>query len=183
MQPNDQTTSEEQPLEDLETEDVSEDQVENQPDEVLFSWSVNDSGQEHRSTTWYIILGLIAAAIIIIAIITKTWVIIPLGILIPWALSLYASRGIGDHSYELATFHVSVDGKIHPYSNFKSFFVVNTNSFFTFELVPLKRFGQLVTLHVKGDEAEDVAEIFASVLPETEPQGYVGESFFRRLKF
>jgi hypothetical protein len=156
---------------------------ENQPDELLLEWSINGATPEHRSTTWYIILGLIAAAIIIVAIFTKTWFVIPLGIFVPWALSLYAGRGIGDHSFKLATFHVGVDDKTYPYTNFKSFFAVDTNNLTTFELVPAKRFGQLVTLHAEDDTAEDVAEILASVLPETEPQGYVGESVFKRLKF
>lgn len=154
-----------------------------QPDDVLLQWQIQDTTPEHKSTLWYIILGLIAAVIIVIAIFTQTWFVIPLGILVPWALSLYTNRGIGDHTYELATFHVSVDGKVHAYSNFKSFFVVETGKLTTFELVPGKRFGQLVTLHANDEEAEDVTEILASVLPETEPQGYVGESFFKRLKF
>lgn len=162
---------------------VSEQSVESQPDEVLLQWQIQDITPEHKSTTWYIVLGLIAAAIIVLAIFTQTWVIIPLGVLVPWALSLYTNRGIGDHSYELASFHVAVDGKLHPYTNFKSFFVVTTGKLTTFELVPAKRFGQLITLHVNEDEVEDVADILTSVLPETEPQGYVGESIFKRLKF
>ena len=179
MQPESQVSEEEQIDQQL-PEDVA---IESEPDEVLLQWQVQDTAPEHKSTLWYIILGLIAAVIIVIAIFTQTWFVIPLGILVPWALSLYTNRGIGDHSYELATFHVSVDGKVHPYTNFKSFFVVTTGRLTTFELVPAKRFGQLVTLHANEDEVEDVAEILASVLPETEPQGYVGESFFKRLKF
>lgn len=179
MQPESPAPEEEQI--DPQQPDVAEEA--SQPDEVLLQWQVQDTAPEHKSTLWYIILGLIAAVIIVIAIFTQTWFVIPLGILVPWALSLYTNRGIGDHTYELATFHVSVDGKVHTYSNFKSFFVVETGKLTTFELVPGKRFGQLVTLHANDEEAEDVAEILASVLPETEPQGYVGESFFKRLKF
>lgn len=164
-------------------QEVDLQQVVEQPDEVLLQWQIQDTTPEHRSTMWYIILGLVAAITIIIAIFTQTWFIIPLGILVPWALSIYTNRGIGDHSYELATFHLAVDGKPHSYTNFKSFFIVATDKLTTFELVPAKRFGQLVAIHADSDEVDDIADILASVLPETDPQGYVGESFFKRLKF
>lgn len=179
MQPDTQAPEEEQIEEQLPEDAIAE----NQPDEVLLQWQVQDTAPEHKSTLWYVVLGLIAAIIIVIAIFTQTWFVIPLGILVPWALSLYTNRGIGDHNYELATFHASVDGKIHAYTNFKSFFVVTTGKLTTFELVPAKRFGQLITLHANDAEVEDVSDILTSVLPETEPQGYVGESFFNRLKF
>lgn len=179
MQPDSQSPEEEQVDEQL-PEDPA---IESQPDEVLLQWQIQDTTPDHKSTLWYVILGLIAAIIIIIAIFTQTWFVIPLGILVPWALSIYTNRGIGDHSYELATFHVTVNGKVHPYTNFKSFFIIETGKLTTFELVPAKRFGQLVTLHTNDEETEDVSDILSSVLPETEPQGYVGESIFKRLKF
>jgi hypothetical protein len=164
-------------------QEVDPQQIVEQPDEVLLEWQIQDTTPEHKSTLWYVILGLIAAVIIVIAVFTQTWAVIPLGVLVPWALSIYTNRGIGDHSYELATFHVAIDGKPHPYTNFKSFFTVTTGKLTTFELVPAKRFGQLTTLHANEEDVEDVADILTSVLPETEPQGYTGESFFKRLKF
>lgn len=154
-----------------------------QPEEQLLEWSIQDTTPERRSPKWYIILGLLSATTIIIAIITESWVIIPLGILIPWALSLYANRGIGNHTYELSTLRVTVDGKSYPYNNYKSFFVVTNSKRTTFELVPTKRFGQLTTLHASATNAEDITEILSSVLPETESQGYIGESIFQKLKF
>ncbi len=151
-------------------------------DDVLLQWSVQDTTSHHRPTTWYIIIGLIFAATIIIAIFTKAWIYIPLGILVPLALSMYVNKGIGDHSYTLSTLTITADTKHYNYSNYSSFFIVEYKEFITFELVPIKRFENLLTLHTTEKEADDVAEILSSVLPETEPKGYIGDSVFKRLK-
>lgn len=152
-------------------------------DDMLLQWSIQDTASHHRPTTWYIIIGVVFAATIIIAILTQTWIYIPLGILVPLALSMYVNKGIGDHAYSLSTLSIAADAKHFPYSNYSSFFIVENKEFITFELVPIKRFENLLTLHTTEKEAEDVAEILGSVLPETEPKGYVGESVFKRLKF
>ncbi len=151
-------------------------------EELLLDWGVQDHAAHHRSTTWYIGLGLIFAITIVASILTKTWVFIPLGILAPWALSIYATRGTGDHHYSLSTYTFQVDAKMFRYEAFKAFFVVDNKESVAFELVPTQRFMPLVTLHATGDDIEEVADILSSVLPETEPQGYIGESVFRRLK-
>lgn len=183
MQPDSQTPPQEDakpaPQEELGSADVNA----QQENEVLLEWSIEDNKPDHHNTTWYIILGVIGFAIILAAILTQVWVLIPLGILVPWAITIYANRGIGDHTYQLETYSFSIDGKSHAYQDYKSFFIVENANVATFELIPNQRFGQLATIHAGSDDAEDVVEILASVLPESEPQGYVGESFFRRLKF
>lgn len=151
--------------------------------ELLLSWSIDDRTPDSHKTTWFVAIGVIGAAIIILAIWLRAWIVIPLGILVPWALSIYANRGIGDHTYQLETFDFSIDKKTYRYDAYKSFFVVENDNLATFELVPNNRFGQLATLHASSVEADDVLEILSSVLPESEPQGYVGESFFKRLRF
>ncbi|MFO0955486.1 MAG: hypothetical protein U0526_03060 [Candidatus Saccharibacteria bacterium] len=164
-----------QPVPDVASEPVD--------DELLLQWSIEDTASHHRPTTWYIIIAAIFAATIIVAIFTQTWIYIPLGILVPLALSIYVNKGIGDHTYALSTLTVAVDNKHYTYASYQSFFIVENKEFITFELVPVKRFENLLTLHTTVKEAEEVAEILSSVLPETEPKGYVGESVFKRLKF
>lgn len=185
MHPDSPTDNQQPPLSD--TTPVADDQANTAVDEpvdddVLLQWSITDTSTHHRPTVWYIIIGVIAAATIVIAIFTRAWIYIPLGILVPWALSIYVNKGIGDHSYSLTTFTVGVDDKHHPYTDFSSFFIAEYKEFITFELVPSKRFANLISLHTTEEQAEDVAEILSSVLPETEPKGYVGESVFKRLK-
>jgi len=183
MQPDSQTPPQENAVQPSAEEQDATSAEAPQENEVLLQWSVADNKPDHHNTTWYVVLGIIGFAIILAAILTRVWVLIPLGVLVPWALTIYANRGIGDHTYQLETYSFSIDGKSHAYRDYKSFFIIENANVATFELIPNQRFGQLATIHAGADEAEDVVEILASVLPESEPQGYVGESFFRRLKF
>ncbi len=152
-------------------------------DDELYRWTIQDTETEKRPTIWYVLLGLVFAIAIIAAIFTKAWFFIPLGILIPFALTKYVSRGAGAHNYSLNSFTFTIDEKRYRYEDFKSYFIVDHKNFTTFELVPLQRFGALISLHATGEEVDEIDDILSSVLPESEPQGYVGESFFDRLKF
>ena len=166
--------------EDVDTEPATMDEAD---DDVLLSWQNQEQAGVHHASQWYIIMGCIAAAAIVAAIFLKSWFFLPLGLLVPIALTKYSSRGTDAHSYELTTFTVSIDGKHYPYDAFKSFFEVENNGTPVFELIPTKRFAVLITLHATAEVADDIAEILGSVLPESEPEGYLGESIFKRLKF
>ncbi len=152
-------------------------------DDHLLAWQNQQQTGAHRTSQWYIIMGIIAAGSIVAAILLQSWFFIPLGVLVPIALTKYGSKGADAHSYELTTFGVTVDGKHYPYDNYKSFFEIDNQGHPTFELVPLKRFATLLTLHGTPEVADDIVEILGSVLPESEPEGYLGESILKRLKF
>jgi len=152
-------------------------------EDQLLSWSTPAEAGSHRSSQWYIIVGVISAALIIVAIFLRNWFFIPLGILVPIALTRYSGKGAEAHSYRLLTYGMEVDGKHHSYDDYKAFFEVQNDGKPVFELVPTQRFGALLTLHATNDIADDITEVLSSVLPETEPQGYLGESVFKRLKF
>ena len=128
-------------------------------------------------------MGVIAAVMIVLAIFLKSWFFIPLGILVPVALTMYSGKGTAAHSYALMTYGVTMDNKHYAYDDFNAFFEVDNAGKPVFEIVPTKRFGSLLTLHATPEIADDIVEILGSVLPETEPQGYLGESVFKRLKF
>lgn len=169
--------------EELNYDEALDEDIPEEDEGPLLTWQTSEPPQASRPHSWYIIMGLIAAGIIIAAILTKTWIFIPLGILVPIALTMYGSKGPGSHSYVLESFGVKVDAKSFPYDDFKAFFVIEDKGQAVFELIPLQRLGQLVTLHAGPEQADDVSDILSSVLPETEPQGYLGESVFKRLKF
>ena len=164
-------------------EEYDEVQGESAGDDHLLSWQNQQQAGEHRTSQWYIIMGIIAAGSIVAAILLQSWFFIPLGVLVPIALTKYGSKGADAHSYELTAFGVSIDGKHYPYDDYKSFFEIDNQGQPTFELVPLKRFAALLTLHGTSEVADDIAEILGSVLPESEPEGYLGESILKRLKF
>lgn len=162
----------------------AEESVEQPDNTPLLTWQNKSSDpQDHRSTTWYIGLGLIFSAALIAAIWTQTWLFLPLGILVPWALAAYAGRGEESHQYALYEGGIQIDSKFYAYDLFKAYFYVAEAHRVIFELVPTQRFGALITLQTTGDETGIVEEILSSVLPQTNPQGYVGESIFKRLKF
>ncbi len=167
----------------LDLEEIGPGAADDVDDDVLLSWRNEEQAGSHHAAQWYIIMGCIAAAAIVAAIFLKSWFFLPLGLLVPVALTKYSSRGTDAHDYELTTFTVTIDGKHYPYDAFKSFFEVENNGMPVFELIPTKRFAVLITLHATPEVADDIAEILGSVLPESEPEGYLGESIFKRLKF
>lgn len=170
-----------EPLQPTEAESI---QAEPEDTAPLLTWQNEGAAPSgHRPTSWYITLGLIFAAAIVAAIWTKTWFFIPLGVLVPWALAVYAGRGDDAHTYALFPGGVQIDTKFFGYDLFKAYFVIEESQRVIFELVPGRRFSTLVTLQAHGEEIPVIEEILNSVLPQTEPQGYVGESIFKRLKF
>lgn len=184
--PVDETPAEEvdvAPPQDDELDGETEEALEEEDNTPLLQWQTKEPVSPPRPHWWYVIMGLIAAAIIIIGIFTQVWIIIPLGILVPVALTMYGNKGPGDHSYSLEPLGIRVDQKNYGYNTFKAFFVVEQDGQTVFELIPLERLGALVTVHADSTVVDEVADILASVLPETEPQGYLGESIFKRLKF
>lgn len=171
---------------DLETRTISSPTEEASSDDPapLLSWENQPGGQTaHRPTIWYVALGVIFAASIIAAIFTRAWLFIPLGILVPWAVAMYAGRSEAAHNYALYPGGVEIDGKFITYDTFKAYFFVHEDDRSVFELIPTQRLGALVTLLAPPSDVDDIDDILSSILPETEPQGYVGESIFKRLKF
>jgi len=170
-------------IDDGEEFDEFDDQEEQDDTGPLLTWQSQAITGSHRSTIWYVVVGLIAAALIVTAIVLKSWFFIPLGVLVPIALTMYSSKGISAHSYELHALGILIDGKEYLYDNYSAFFEVESDGHPVIELVPVGRLGNLLTLHATEEVVDDIIEILGSVLPQSKPQGYLGESIFKRLKF
>lgn len=141
-------------------------------DTVLIRWEAPEYAHHERSLGWFIIFGVVTLLLAVAAIlIIKS---ITFAILVPVmavALFIYTQHAPEVLRYTLSRKGLHINDKLFPYSQFKSFGIVEHNGMHSAVLVPRKRFQLGQTVYFPAEVGEQLVDMLAARLPmkELEP--------------
>lgn len=141
------------------------------PDEPLeiseepITWSALEYIHQEKSTTWFAIFGVVAAVLLGITIFFKQYSFAVLVVVIVAVIIVSARRPPRELTYGLSEDGLSIDGKLHPFENFKAFGVIRDGEEYSVMLIPTQRFQPGVTVYFPEEAGEDIVDLLGSRLP------------------
>lgn len=163
--------------------EVREDSTQlDQGDEALIRWQGTEYLHQDQTKTWYIVLGIIAVALMVLAIVLMKS--LSFALLIPVmaaTLIVYTRRPPAINDYILSRKGLHVNDKLYPFGQFKSFSIVQNRGVNSVVLVPRKRFQVAQTLYFPEEVGEQLVDMLAARLPVREGAPDMIDRFLARL--
>ncbi len=166
---------------------VSEPTVEEIPtrtgDVEAIHWTASESVDYKRNVWWYVIAGLITAAVVGVTIWLKLWTTAILAVVIFVAVVILVRRPARMVNYTLTSQGLYIEDKLHSFNEFRAFGVRQEGALWTLVLIPVKRFGLSVTMFINEEQGEAIVDAFGTVLPMENVQPDLVDRITRKLKF
>ncbi len=129
------------------------------------SWDAEEYITHEHNTWWYVGLFIVAAALSALAILLKGWTFLVLIILSAITILVSNLRPPRKIHYTLDKDGLTEGSKLHPYSDFKAFGILQEEAHFSAVLIPKKRFGLQVKVYFPGDSGEAIVDALGARLP------------------
>jgi len=133
------------------------------------SWQAPEFIEHHHPGSWYAGLVVITATLAAIVYLTTkdifaTGTIIVMGVII-W---VFAGHKPGLAQYEINNRGLSINGKLYPFSAYKSFTILREGEFSSVNLFPLKRFMPPISAYYVQTDEEKITDALGDRLPYEE---------------
>lgn len=132
------------------------------------SWSAEEYVLRDKTAWWYV--GLVAVALVLggVSIWFDAWTFLAVVVLGVIALVVYTIRPPRIMSYALNNEGLHEGDKFYPYTDFKSFGILQEGGHFAIVLTPRKRFAPRVTVYFPEVQGEAIVDAFGARLPMEE---------------
>lgn len=132
------------------------------------TWSALEYIHQEKSATWFVIFGIVTVALLGVTIFFQQWSFALLIVVIVAVIIVSARRPPRELAYGLSDDGLSIDGKMHPFENFKAFGVIRDGEEYSVMLIPTQRFQPGVTVYFPEEAGEDIVDMLGSRLPMKE---------------
>lgn len=151
--------------------------------EVAFSWQASEYVHHHKGTVWYAILFGVTAVLVGVVIWLKLWMSILAFVAMAGAIVVYARKPPRTLMYELTPTGITIEGKVYPFTIFRSFGVLPGDDWHTIDLEPSKRFVPRISVLFTDEDFDEIVGHLELHLPRIDRQPDVIERFTRYLRF
>ena len=161
---------------------VSEEEAAAMP-EMAFSWQASEYVHHHKSMLWYVVLFMAVIVLAALAIWLHYWLEIGVFVIMGVAVAVYARKPPRTLLYELSDEGVHVDGKLYPFSVFRSFSVVPDEEWHSIDLESSKRFNPRLVLLFNTPDLDEIVDHLELHLPREDRDPDLIERITRYLRF
>ncbi len=154
-------------------------------DGEAISWTASEFIDHQKSAGWFLILGIIAiAASVGLWFITGgEWFASLIVILFAVIFGIGAARRPRELEYAISADGVRIDQKLFPYSELRSFSVVQVGAIESILLLPAKRWQPTLSLYFDQNDAEKIVDTLGSFLPYEERTTGATDKFLYKIRF
>lgn len=131
----------------------------------IINWEAQEYIARKKNPLWFVIMGVVVAALLALAIFTKDWsfcILIVVGVV---ALMLYVIRPPRKLHYVLDDKGLTEGNKFYSYNEFKSFGILNEDNHYSIVLTPRKRFNPRNNVFFPETQGEEIVDMFGEHLP------------------
>lgn len=134
-------------------------------DNKKISWQAAEAILYKHNKQYYMILASVVVVLSGLCIWLQQWITMALIILMAVAIVVVNKKPFKLIQYEVSSEGISINGKIHDYSDFRSFGVRHDGGFWSLVLMPVKRFASETTIFIKKEQGEEIIDLVAKFLP------------------
>ncbi len=168
------------------SKDVNEDAKYTRPsqDSETVHWVASEYIAAEKGSLWFVIFGIIAAALIATDIIfIKSYSFSVLVVVMALAVVMLSRRPPQQINYTLSGQQgLYVGEQLHHFSEFKSFGLVSDDGNHSIMLVPIKRFSLGVSVYFPQDVGEQIIDILGARLPMEDMKLDLVDKIVRKLR-
>jgi hypothetical protein len=146
-------------------------------------WEASEYVHHQKSPLWYGVVGLVVIILCALAIWLNLWLEIGVFIVAGIAVIVYASKPPRTLTYELSEAGIVIDGRMHPFAEFRSFGVVQDAEWHSLDLEPVKRFSPRLVLLFDDEDVEVLTDHLEQYLPREDHDPDVVERITRYVRF
>lgn len=147
------------------------------------NWQAQEAIHHERNTGWFVLFGVVAAALLVIAIfLMRSWTFALLIAVMAAAVVVYARRPPRTLGYTLSPKGLYVADRLYEFSAFKSFGVIRDGDEYSIMLIPTKRFMPGVTIYFPHEVGERLVDMLGARLPMEELHLDVIDKVVRKLR-
>ena len=132
------------------------------------SWDAEEYISREHNAWWYVGLFVVTAGLSAIAIWLQGWTFLILIILSAITILVSNLRPPRKIHYTLNDEGLTEGEKLHPYSEFRAFGILQEDKHYSAILIPKKRFGIQVKVYFPGDSGEVIVDALGARLPMEE---------------
>jgi hypothetical protein len=154
------------------------------PDSQDLTWTASEYILHTKDAKWYLALaGVSAAMIALIYLLTRDVVSMAMVAVVVLLFAIMAGRPPRQLSYALRAGGIEIGQRFYPYSIFKSFAVVDEGAFSSIAFLPLRRFGQVVSIYYDPKDEDAIVESISKHLPVDIHKLDAVDQLMRRIRF
>jgi len=152
-------------------------------DDVV-SWTASEYIDHQQGLNWFLSLGLITLAVagltyLLSKDIFGVVVILMLGLI----TGVFAHRTPKQRQYQMSDSGLSIDDKNYPYTDFKSFFIIQEGALTSINLISIKRFMPNISIYFNPADQEKIINILQDHLAYEQRSQDTIDRLTRSLRF
>lgn len=152
---------------------------------ILMEWEPVQFRDAPRGDNWYLWLGIAAAILITIAILTKTYIVAVTFFLLAVVLVMFAQKPIKRHRVRITDTGIEVGEQFYPYHKLKSFWILyNPPQVTTLNFQQRDKISLNINIEIEDEDPVKIRDILLEYLTEEEnkEEDFI-DAISRRLHF
>ena len=148
------------------------------------SWTASEFIANHKSPLWY--LGLLAVTALLSALVFFVFhdiISVICIVIVSILFAMLGGRKPRQLSYLVDSQGITIGGKFHPYSLFKSFAIMREGAMGYVNLLPLKRFMPELSVYYALEDEERIVDALGDNLPYEQREEHSFDRLMKRLRF
>ncbi|HVE80547.1 MAG TPA: hypothetical protein VNA68_00145 [Candidatus Dormibacteraeota bacterium] len=147
------------------------------------TWQASEYVFHEKPTFWYLSLILIMAALAAVLAYFQQWFSVAVVAVMTLALFMYSKKAPRTLNYQVDEHGITVEGKLYPYNQFRSYGVLQEVAWRSIDLEPSRRFMPRLTLICENDNFESIGQVLAAHLPRADRKLDMVERLSRYMRF
>lgn len=153
------------------------------PEEVV-EWTASEFIAHEKTFMWYLVYGLFAVVVVGgIYLITRDVISTIVAVILFVFFAISAAHKPKVVSYRLDRSGITAGSRFHPYSEYRSFAVIDEGPFSSISLMPIKRLAMPFSLYLAPEQEQEIYAALGRRLPVEPAEMGLVETLMRRLRF
>ena len=154
-------------------------------DNEVITWTASEYIAHQKTPTWYIVLGFTTLALAALTYLMTSGDIVSVVvvILVMVVFGMYAARKPQEQEYTVSQAGIAIGQKGYPYTELKSFSVVDEGAFSSIVFIPMKRFMPVLTMYYDPQDEERIFATLSRHLPHEQNGHDRIDRFMKKIRF
>lgn len=149
---------------------------------ILISWAAPEFNKYEKSFMWYLVCGLIAAIVFIIAIFTKNYIFAFIVLLLSFLFFTYTKKNPRQIEFSIAEEGIFIDEKLCAFNEIISFWIFEKPEL-TLSLETKKPFQNRITIPLPEKDPLEIKKILLEFTKEIQHEEHLSDIISRKIKF
>lgn len=148
------------------------------------SWTASEFIDHEKNHSWFFAVGGATLLIAAVAyVLTRDVVSVVVTLTAGGLLAVSGARKPHTLSFQLSDQGLQVGSKYYPFSDFKSFTVLEEGALSSIQLLPSRRFMPSLSIYYPPDQEEAIVNSLGTILPHEDRERDAVDRLMRRIKF